>query len=58
MSTLLIQCLQNILHLMGLMSIQSTQSNYNVNTNKKYSNYIEHRIKCSNFKRIRFIPLN
>ena len=50
MSTLLIQCLQNILDLMGLMSIQSIRLNYNVNPNTKYSNYIEHRIKCSNYK--------
>ena len=58
MSTLSIQHLQNILDLMGLMSIQLIRSNYNVNPNTKYSNYIEHRIKCSNYSRIRFIPLN
>ena len=52
----LIEHLQNILDLMGLMSIQSIRSNYNVNPNTKYSNYIEHRIKCSNYSRIRFIP--
>ena len=57
MSTLLI-CLQNILDLMGLMSIQLIRLNYNVSPNTKYSNYIEHRIKCSNYKRIRFIPSN
>ena len=58
MSTLSIQRLQNILYLIGLMSIESTRSNYNVNPNMKYSNYIEHRIKCSNYKRIQFIPSN
>ena len=57
MSTLLIR-LQNILDLTGLMSIQLIRSNYNVNPNTKYSNYIEHRIKCSNYKRILFIPSN
>ena len=54
MSTLSIQRLQNILDLMGLMLIQSIRSNYNVNPNTKYSNYIEHRIKCLNYSRIRF----
>ena len=58
MSTLLIQCLQNILDLMGLMSIQSIRLNYNVNPNTKYLNYIEHQIKCSNYSRIRFISSN
>ena len=56
MSTLSIQHLQNILDLMGLMSIQLIRSNYNLNPNTKYSNYIEHGIKCSNYSRIRFIP--
>ena len=32
--------------------------NYNVDSNTKYSNYIEHRIKCSNDNKIRFRPLN
>ena len=58
MLTLSIQHLQNILDLMGLMLIQSIRSNYNVNPNTKYLNYIEHQIKCSNYSRIRFIPLN
>ena len=50
--------LQNILDLMGLMSIQLIRSNYNVNPNTKYWNYIEYRIKCSNYSRIRFIHSN
>ena len=58
MSTLSIQHLQNILDLMGLMLIQSIRSNYNVNPNTKYPNYIEHQIKCLNYSRIRFIPSN
>ena len=56
MLILSIQRLQNILDLIGLMSIQLIRSNCNVNPNTKYSNYIEHRIKCSNYSRIRFIP--
>ena len=44
--------LQNIIDLMVLMSIQSIQSNYNVNPNTKYSNCIELRIKCLNYNRI------
>ena len=31
---------------------------YTVGPNTKYLNYIEHRIKCSNYNRIRSRPLN
>ena len=57
-STLSIQRLENIVDLMELMSTLSILSNYNVNPNTKYSNYIEHRINGSNYNRIRFRPSN
>ena len=58
MSTLSIECLENIVDLMELMSTLSILSNYNVNPNTKYSNYIEYRINGSNYNRIRFKPSN
>ena len=58
MSTLSIQHLENIVDLMELMSTLSILSNYNVNPNTKYSNYIEHQINALNYKRIRFRPSN
>ena len=42
MSTLSIQRLENIVDLMELMSTLSILSNYNVNPNTKYLNYIEY----------------
>ena len=42
MSTLLIQRLENIVDLMELMLTLLILSNYNVNPNTKYSNYIEY----------------
>ena len=41
------------------MSEMCTMSkNYNVDSNTKYSNYIEHQIKCSNENKIWLRPLN
>ena len=42
MLTLSIQHLKNIVDLMELMSTLSILSNYNVNANTKYLNYVEH----------------
>ena len=44
---------------MSKMSEMCTMSmNYNVGSNTKYSNYIEHQIKCSKYNKNPFRPLN